>query len=902
MKRNDKNYASITYFSGTANTKLRENSPVKQKIISENKIYNDENVNYDDYDDWDLDNEWYDQEETQTNDIKNLQFGMDNKEMMKMEESLEQNNKKYNLKTLKQQEKFLEQNKWEIQKMMDSGIFKLNLNINDCADDNKRIILKVIDKKPDFLKNKTVNYSDQKTILRNSKNEMQMLAKKGSFLLKSLRNHNDTQSQNKEIKKTHDYSQFFNTKQTKSGPKKNLQTQKESLPIHSVKANLLKVINDNKIIIIVGETGSGKTTQIPQFLYEEGYSNFGLIGCTQPRRVAAVSVAHRVSEEVGTMLGDIVGYSIRFESKCGVKTQIKYMTDGVLLRESLKDELLYDYGVIIMDEAHERSLHTDVLFGILKNIVRNRRDLKLIVTSATMDANKFSLFFDGCPIFRIPGRTFQVELKYLENSAEDYVDAAVKKAIAIHLKEDPEGDILIFMTGQEDVEATCYFIRKRLERLKDIAPLLALPIYSQLPSELQALIFQKTKERKCIVATNIAETSLTLERVKYVIDCGFCKLKVYNPKIGMDGLCIWPISQANADQRAGRAGRTGPGVCFRLYKGSTFRNEFEVNNIPEIQRTNLSNVALLLKSLNIENLLDFDFMDRPDEETILSSLYQLWVLGALNDQGCLTSIGEKMASFPLDPNLSKILLTSSEFGCVKQMLIIVSMLSVPAIFYRPRDREKEADRERQKLLVSESDHLTLYNIFVLWKKSNYSKAWCQKRFIHYKSMKKVVEVQRQLRDILNFLKIRISDSGDNFELVRKSICAGYFAHAARIKSIGIYFNLKNGLNCHLHPSSALFSLGYAPDYVVYHEVIMTSREYLHCVTVVDPKWLAELGPMFFEIKEKNFKIKKRVEIKEKVEKKKTVFDDIDSILRKKKIKKSNFSFGNKKNFRLFPKK
>lgn len=303
----------------------------------------------------------------------------------------------------------------------------------------------------------------------------------------------------------------------------------------------MTTIRDNKIVIVVGETGSGKTTQLTQYLHENGYSKYGQIGCTQPRRVAAVSVAKRVAEEMGEELGKKVGYSIRFEDVTSNETIIKYMTDGVLLRESLNDPDLEKYSAIVMDEAHERSLNTDVLFGLLKKVVMRRRDLKLIITSATMNAQKFSEFFGNVPIEYIPGRTFPIELFFAKTVFDDYVDAAVKQALTIHLQHGP-GDILIFMTGQEDIEATCILIAERLSKLENVAPMVILPIYSQLSSDVQAKIFEASDCRKCIVATNIAETSLTLDGVCFVVDTGFCKLKVYNPKIGMDALQITPIS------------------------------------------------------------------------------------------------------------------------------------------------------------------------------------------------------------------------------------------------------------------------------------------------------------------------------------------------------------------------
>jgi pre-mRNA-splicing factor ATP-dependent RNA helicase DHX38/PRP16 len=612
---------------------------------------------------------------------------------------------------------------------------------------------------------------------------------------------------------------------------------------------------------------SGKTTQLTQYLMEEGYTEYGIVGCTQPRRVAAMSVAKRVSEEVAAMveehgkrdlndeidgLGGTVGYSIRFEDLTNEHTVIKYMTDGVLLRESLRDPDLNKYSAIIMDEAHERSLNTDVLFGVLRKVAARRSDLKLIVTSATLSADVFSDFFGGVPIFRIPGRTFPVETYFSKSVQEDYVMAAVKQTLQIHFNS-PPGDILIFMTGQEDIEGTCTVLAEKIENLgEDSKPLLVLPMYSQLPADLQAKIFDAAPDgvRKCIVSTNVAETSLTVDGIKYVIDSGYCKLKVYNPKIGMDALNVTPVSRANANQRSGRAGRTGPGFCFRLYTDRQFREELMETAVPEIQRTNLSNVVLLLKSLGVKNLLDFDFMDPPPEDNIMTSLYQLWILGAIDNTGDLTTLGRRMVEFPLDPPLSKMLLFAHEHGkCSSEVLIVVSMLSVPSVFFRPKGREEESDAVREKFFVPESDHLTLLNVYLRAKQYKFDAQWCTKHFIHSKGIRKAREVHAQLVDLMKQQKLDPISCGGSWDVVRKSICSAYFYNSSKIKGIGEYINMLSGIPSALHPSSALFGLGYTPDYVCYHELISTTKEYMSCVTAVEGEWLAELGPMFFSIKE-----------------------------------------------------
>ncbi|XP_063846008.1 pre-mRNA-splicing factor ATP-dependent RNA helicase PRP16-like [Scylla paramamosain] len=632
--------------------------------------------------------------------------------------------------------------------------------------------------------------------------------------------------------------------------RKTIQEQRQFLPVFAVREELLRIIRENSVVVVVGETGSGKTTQLTQYLHEDGYSSRGVIGCTQPRRVAAMSVAKRVSDEMRTHLGDEVGYAIRFEDCTNEQTVIKYMTDGILLRESLRESDLDHYSAIIMDEAHERSLSTDVLFGLLREVVARRTDLRLIVTSATMDAHKFSAFFGEVPVFNIPGRTFPVETFFSRHVVEDYVEAAVKQSLQIHLQHE-EGDVLVFMPGQEDIEVTCELLVEKLAEIDNAPQLAVLPIYSQLPSDLQAKIFQRAPDglRKCVVATNIAETSLTVDGIKYVVDSGYCKLKVFNPRVGMDGLQVYPVSQANANQRKGRAGRTGPGMCYRLYTERQYKDELLECTVPEIQRTNLANVVLLLKSLGVEDLLKFHFMDPPPQDNLLNSQYQLWTLGALDNTGLLTQLGRAMVEFPLDPALSKMLLAGVDMGCSEEILTIVSMLSVPALFYRPKGREEEADAMREKFQVPESDHLTFLNIYRQWRLQQYSSGWCTKHFLHFKALKKVREVRQQLHDIMDQQRLSMTSCGTDEDLVRKCVCAAYFHQACRLKGIGEYVNLRTGTPCHLHPTSALFGMGYTPDYIVYHELVMTSKEYMQCVTAVEGNWLAEVGDKFYSVNE-----------------------------------------------------
>ncbi|CAI9090919.1 OLC1v1025807C1 [Oldenlandia corymbosa var. corymbosa] len=629
--------------------------------------------------------------------------------------------------------------------------------------------------------------------------------------------------------------------------KLSIQEQRQSLPIYKLKNELVQAVHDNQVLVVIGETGSGKTTQVTQYLAEAGYTTKGKIGCTQPRRVAAMSVAKRVAEEFGCRLGEEVGYAIRFEDCTGPETVIKYMTDGMLLREILVDESLSQYSVIMLDEAHERTIHTDVLFGLLKQLINRRPDLRLIVTSATLDAEKFSGYFFNCNIFTIPGRTFPVEILYTKQPESDYLDASLITVLQIHLTE-PEGDILLFLTGQEEIDYACQCLYERMKGLGNNVPeLIILPVYSALPSEMQTRIFEPAPpgKRKVVVATNIAEASLTIDGIFYVIDPGFAKQNVYNPKQGLDSLVITPISQASAKQRAGRAGRTGPGKCYRLYTESAFHNEMSPTSIPEIQRINLGNTVLNMKAMGINDLLSFDFMDPPSPQALISAMEQLYSLGALDEEGLLTKLGRKMAEFPLDPPLSKMLLASVDLGCSDEILTIIAMIQTGNIFYRPREKQAQADQKRAKFFQPEGDHLTLLAVYEAWKAKNFSSPWCFENFVQSRSLRRAQDVRKQLLSIMDKYKLDVVSAGKNFTKIRKAIAAGFFFHAARKDPQEGYRTLVENQPVYIHPSSALFQR--QPDWVIYHELVMTTKEYMREVTVIDPKWLVELAPRFFKV-------------------------------------------------------
>jgi ATP-dependent RNA helicase DHX8/PRP22 len=633
-----------------------------------------------------------------------------------------------------------------------------------------------------------------------------------------------------------------------------IKQQRENLPIFKLRKQLLEAIRSNQLLIVVGDTGSGKTTQLTQYLAEDGLAQNGIIGCTQPRRVAAMSVAKRVSEEVACPLGNEVGYTIRFEDKTtdGV-TKIKYMTDGIMQREILLDPLLGRYSVIMLDEAHERTVATDVLFGLLKKTIKRRPDLKLIITSATLDAEKFSSYFNNCPIFTIPGRTYPVEILYAREPESDYVDAALKTVETIHLTE-PPGDILLFLTGKEEIDSCCEVLDARMKMLQKAVPntpeLMMLPVYGALPSEVASRIFEPAPDgtRKVVIATNIAETSITIDGIYYVVDPGMVKQSAYDPKLGMDRLQVVPISQAQAKQRAGRAGRTGPGKCFRLYTENAFQSEMLPTTTPEIQRQNLSNTILMLKAMGINDLLNFDFMDPPATNTTLTALEGLYQLSALDDEGLLTRVGRRMADFPMDPALAKALLESSSSNCSEEMLTIVAMISgsqTQQIFHRPREKQQQADRAKAKFHDPHGDHLTLLNVYNAWRRQNRSRAWSQENYVQWKSLERVESVRKQLLEIFRRHRLTVVSCGRDTTAVRKALVAGFFRNAARKVPEGNYLTEVEKTPVHLHPSSALF--GKPAQNVIYHELVDTTKEYMHNVTVIEPKWLVESAPNFYSV-------------------------------------------------------
>ncbi|KAL6857478.1 Cyclin-dependent kinase catalytic subunit [Amphichorda felina] len=652
--------------------------------------------------------------------------------------------------------------------------------------------------------------------------------------------------------------QIYLDAQIEAAEKKALSIQetRKTLPIYQYRDEFLAALEQYQVLVIVGETGSGKTTQLPQYLHEAGYTKNGMkVGCTQPRRVAAMSVAARVAEEVGVKVGNEVGYSIRFEDNTSDKTVLKYMTDGMLLREFMTEPDLGGYSAIMIDEAHERTVHTDIILALVKDLARERPDLKLLISSATMNAEKFAQYFDDAPIFNIPGRRYPVDIYYTPAPEANYLAAAITTTFQIHTTQG-KGDILIFLTGQDEIEAAELEIAETAKKLGSrVKELVICPIYANLPSELQAKIFEPTPEgaRKVVLATNIAETSLTIDGIVYVIDPGYVKENVYNPQTGMSNLVVVPCSRASANQRSGRAGRVGPGKCFRLYTKFAYMNEMDESTTPEIQRTNLNGVVLQLKSLGINDLLDFDFMDPPPTEALIGALNQLFALQGLNHKGELTKLGRQMAEFPTDPMLAKAVLAADKEGCVDEVLSIVSMLGeASALFFRPKDKKIHADSARNRFTVKEGgDHVSLLNVWNQWVDSDFSPVWARENFLQQRSLTRARDVRDQLAKLCERVEVAPSSCGaSNLRPIKRAITAGFFPNAARLQKGGdSYRTIKTNTTVWIHPSSVLMSVDPPEKMVVYFELVQTTKEYMRSVMPIEPRWLAELAPHFHKKKD-----------------------------------------------------
>ncbi len=649
-----------------------------------------------------------------------------------------------------------------------------------------------------------------------------------------------------------------------------LKQQRTLLPIAQARTGILYALERYRTLVLVGETGSGKSTQVPQYLHEGGWTQGGrVVLCTQPRRVAATTVAARVAEEMGCTLGKQVGYAVRFDSRMdegGVRTSVKFVTDGLLLRETLYDPLLSAYSVIMLDEAHERSMYTDVLLGLLKKVRKRRPELRLIISSATADAEAFRDFFEththiedpqdthDATIVSITGRQHAVDVLYLAKPARNYMRAAVDTVMSI-VQGEGRGDILVFLPGMEEIDQAVASTKEHLGALgrgmEDA--ILVLPLYASLPQHLQMKALgppPRHVERKVLFATNIAETSLTINGVRFIVDTGFVKLPMYDVRTGFESLVTTPVSRASAAQRAGRAGRTGPGKCFRLYTEEAFA-ELPAHTLPEVQRSNLAWMILQLKALGIDEVMSFDFISQPSAEAMMRGLELLYALGALDDRCRLTpDLGEKMAEFPVEPRLAKVLLASFDFHCTEEMLTVVALLQVQNLWTSPKGRESRGLQEESmaELARREGDHLTLLHIYKNWEEAGRSTEWCTERFLNPRSLARAREIRGQLRKYLERYKPPgsvFASCCEDTEALRRCVVAGFFFNAARLKSDGRYYTVRGGHPVALHPTSVLAKYGAPPEWVVFHDVVLTTEPYLRDCSTIRPLWLMELAPHFY---------------------------------------------------------
>lgn len=635
------------------------------------------------------------------------------------------------------------------------------------------------------------------------------------------------------------------------------------LPIEGYSKELIYTIENSNITVVIGETGCGKTTKIPEFLYKSSfydkekntYSNYK-IAHILPRKVATITVAQRVAKNMNLTLGKEVGYSVRFDYNYSKDTQIKFLTEGMFIRELLIDPLFQNYNCIIIDDCHERTINSELIFGFLKKIFVKRKDLKIIISSATLDYQCYLDFFnksDGfiSNIFLITGRNYPVEISYLEKPINNYIEASVITAMNIHKYNDRNsGDILVFLTGQEDINLFLEIAgRYNLERKGD---LLILPLCAGLPITRQLEVFSPTphNKRKIVISTNIAEASVTIDNIAYVIDSCLVKMKFYNSQTDTDGLFVIPASKFSLDQRAGRAGRTRPGHCYRLITDEMYTSLYKMTN-PELLRSNLREYVLRLKSMGVRDLYKFKTITEPERCTISRALESLFFLGVIDKSCELTDLGKKVCDVPIDIRLAVALFKSAElkFNCTEDVLIIAVMLSIQNLFYQPKD-PVNLFKAKQKLGVIQGDHLTLLNIYKNYKSCKTGKSkFCKDIYLNENLIKSVEELIHNLKPYLKKHDIHIKSSLDqDGEDILKSLLKGFFLNVAQKQIDGSYRSLKGNLILHIHPTSVLYNV--TPEFIMFHEVVSTAKNYIKEVSLIDKKWILEVAEHFYEDKTK----------------------------------------------------
>lgn len=630
----------------------------------------------------------------------------------------------------------------------------------------------------------------------------------------------------------------------------------QDLSISSYVSEIGDLIKDNQVVIIAGETGSGKTTQIPKICLQTFPELHGIIGCTQPRRIAATSVSARVKEELGDQQS-LVSYKIRFQDKTRDDTRIKFMTDGVLLAETRHDPLLRKYGVIIIDEAHERSLNIDFLLGYLHTLIAKRNELKLIITSATIDTATFSKHFQNAPILSVSGRTYPVDLIYAppDNSVEElnYLEHCVD-VIAEICDHQPPGDILVFLPTERDITNCSEILQGRLPNH------ITLKLFGRLQQSDQQRIFKNYHKPKIVLATNVAETSLTVPGIRYVVDTGLARISTYNPRFRTTTLPVTRISQASCNQRSGRCGRVGPGICFRLFSEEDFLSRPEYT-IPEIHRVNLAEVILQMVALKLGDPFDFPFLTPPQPAAIHDGYRMLQELGAITKAKDLTKYGKMMSRLPIDPVISRIIIEADKNNCVRDIAIIASVLAIQDPRVRPADKEQLADEAHKTFAHPQSDFLVLLNIWDSFHSMAKGFSWsrlkrfCARNFLSFQRMREWIDLHEQLTRILNREKqIHFAHNESSYDAIHQSLLSGFFRQCARRKKGSVYQDSSNR-EIMIFPGSQQFTK--SGDWIVAGSFIETSRLFAHTVATIEPEWIEQCAKPFCSYSWSNIRWEKK---------------------------------------------
>lgn len=632
----------------------------------------------------------------------------------------------------------------------------------------------------------------------------------------------------------------------------------DNLPVNQRREELKAAIAKHQVVIVCGETGSGKTTQLPKICLELGRGVHGLIGHTQPRRLAARSVASRIAQELKTEMGSAVGYKVRFTEKSSPASYIKLMTDGILLAETLSDRFLNQYDTIIIDEAHERSLNIDFLLGYLKQLLPRRPDLKVIVTSATIDSDRFSKHFNNAPVLEVSGRTFPVEVRYKELSSSDEDDQeiemeeAIAQAVDELWRKDGSGDVLVFLPGEREIRETAEELRKAKLRDAEI-----LPLFARLSNEDQQRIFRPSSTgRRIVLATNVAETSLTVPGIRYVIDSGQARINRYSPRAKVEQLLIEKISKASARQRAGRCGRVASGICVRLYSEQDFNLRAEFTD-PEITRSSLAGVILRMAALKLGNVNDFPFLEAPSSKLISDGYQQLRELGAVNDSDTLTDIGRQLARLPVDPRVGRMLIAGRDEGCLKEMLIITSGLSLQDPRERPYEARAAADQAHAKFNEEKSDFLSYLRLWEFFEKLLADKTTnrqlvqdCHRNFLSYLRLREWRELHKQLSDMVisedaadsrhRHAPFRLNEKPATFEQIHKALITGLLGNLGFKQPENDEYLGARGIKFNVFPGSSLKKA--RPKWIVAAELVETSKLYARCVAAIEPEWIEKIAP------------------------------------------------------------